>query len=763
MGHTSLIMRQKIFITVLLCSISAFAQAQTLWGGSRILATQGDTSWITNMTGIRTFSLGNAFLQFTGPTTSIKTFTLPNASSTILTDNAAVTIAQGGTGQTTKAAAFDALSPMTTAGDLITGGASGTGTRLAMGTALQQIRVNAGGTALEYFTPSSGSGDISNGGNTTGAAITIGTNDAFGLNLETNNVTRFAITGAASTGGQVTQTAVTASTNVVTDLQTLRVNSTGTAADNFGGGLLFQGESSTTDNQDMGRISAYWTTATHASREAGFAFQLGNSAGAIANTMVLDRVNDSDGQLKVGASAPVLIDNDEITYDNDFSIKGSSFQNLSLLTTDGALYINGTSVSSGVGNPSTRVQINANSSGTPSTGFGPRILLTGESSTTNEQEMVGLRAAWTTATHATREARFTVQLGDAGGALTDVFEVNRSSDADGAILIGTGNTLLIDNDEMTAGVPFTISGGTNAITIGGSSGNTVIGGTAGSGTIQLYSTTGNISSIRETSTTNSTIGIGVIARSSGTPAAGFGSRIDFSNESTTTVDRDAGRIEAAWTTATDATRTSDLVFSTVNSATLAEAFRVYGNKRAMVGGGTNQASAALQVTSTTGGFLPPKMTDAQMAAISSPTEGLLVENTTVGGLCWYSGANWERLSTNVSPSISAGTGAGSGASASISGSDLAGVITITAGTSASTSATVATITFNTAFKTAPRAIIIAEANENAFAVRTTGIAGRSWYVPSADIAAGSFIIKSGSASNLAANGTEYKFFYHVIN
>ena len=41
---------------------------------------------------------GSDFVQFTGPTTSTKTFTLPNASATILTDNATVTVAQGGTG-----------------------------------------------------------------------------------------------------------------------------------------------------------------------------------------------------------------------------------------------------------------------------------------------------------------------------------------------------------------------------------------------------------------------------------------------------------------------------------------------------------------------------------------------------------------------------------------------------------------------------------------------------------------------------------------
>jgi hypothetical protein len=45
-----------------------------------------------------------------------------------------VPLNKGGTGQTTKAAAFDALSPMSTIGDIIYGGTAGTGTRLAIGT-----------------------------------------------------------------------------------------------------------------------------------------------------------------------------------------------------------------------------------------------------------------------------------------------------------------------------------------------------------------------------------------------------------------------------------------------------------------------------------------------------------------------------------------------------------------------------------------------------------------------------------------------------
>lgn len=44
-------------------------------------------------------------------------------------------IAEGGTGQITKSAAFDALSPMSAVGDMILGGTSGSGTRVAIGTA----------------------------------------------------------------------------------------------------------------------------------------------------------------------------------------------------------------------------------------------------------------------------------------------------------------------------------------------------------------------------------------------------------------------------------------------------------------------------------------------------------------------------------------------------------------------------------------------------------------------------------------------------
>lgn len=61
-----------------------------------------------------------------------------------------VSIANGGTGQTTASAAFDAISPMTALGDLIYGGAAGTDTRLAGNT-----------TATKQFLSQTGNGSVS--------------------------------------------------------------------------------------------------------------------------------------------------------------------------------------------------------------------------------------------------------------------------------------------------------------------------------------------------------------------------------------------------------------------------------------------------------------------------------------------------------------------------------------------------------------------------------------------------------------------------
>ena len=102
---------------------------------------------------------GSGFTLFSGPATTVKTFTLPNASCTILTTNAAVTEVQGGTNQTTY-----------TLGDILYSSASNTLSKLSGNT-----------TSTKQYLSQTGTGTVSaapawatiSGSDITGAALTV--------------------------------------------------------------------------------------------------------------------------------------------------------------------------------------------------------------------------------------------------------------------------------------------------------------------------------------------------------------------------------------------------------------------------------------------------------------------------------------------------------------------------------------------------------------------------------------------------------------
>ena len=99
-----------------LCAVSASAQP-TLWGAAKIWVAQGDTGFVPNLADVRTFTLGTNFLKFAGPSSTFKTITFPNASTTVLTTNAAVTVAQGGTNATSASiTAFNNITGYTASG-----------------------------------------------------------------------------------------------------------------------------------------------------------------------------------------------------------------------------------------------------------------------------------------------------------------------------------------------------------------------------------------------------------------------------------------------------------------------------------------------------------------------------------------------------------------------------------------------------------------------------------------------------------------------
>ena len=57
------------------------------------------------------------------------------------------------------------------------------------------------------------------------------------------------------------------------------------------------------------------------------------------------------------------------------------------------------------------------------------------------------------------------------------------------------------------------------------------------------------------------------------------------------------------------------------------------------------ASAILDLTSTTKGFLPPRMTTTEKNAIATPAQGLFIFDTTLVKLCVYNGTAWETVTS----------------------------------------------------------------------------------------------------------------------
>ena len=141
-----------------------------------------------------------------------------------------IAIANGGTGQTTKAAAFDALSPMTTAGDIIYGGTSGTGTRLPKGTDGQVLTLASGvptwssnsngGASLISATATMAATDTYNlivfSGSTAGQTITLPSAITVGAGREITikNIASVSVSVASAAGNLISDSTTTGATSL---------------------------------------------------------------------------------------------------------------------------------------------------------------------------------------------------------------------------------------------------------------------------------------------------------------------------------------------------------------------------------------------------------------------------------------------------------------------------------------------------------------------------------------------------------------------
>ena len=84
-----------------------------------------------------------------------------------------------------------------------------------------------------------------------------------------------------------------------------------------------------------------------------------------------------------------------------------------------------------------------------------------------------------------------------------------------------------------------------------------------------------------------------------------------------------------------------LTFQTRSTSTISEAMRIDSEGR--VGINTVSPSAPLEVSSTTGGVIMPRMNTTQRTAISSPTPGEMVYDTDLNKFYGYTSSGWTAL------------------------------------------------------------------------------------------------------------------------
>jgi hypothetical protein len=80
-----------------------------------------------------------------------------------------------------------------------------------------------------------------------------------------------------------------------------------------------------------------------------------------------------------------------------------------------------------------------------------------------------------------------------------------------------------------------------------------------------------------------------------------------------------------------------------DDTTSTEHMRILDSGNVGIGTASPNASAILELSSTTKGLLPPRLTTTQRDAVGSPAEGLLIYNDTTNKLNVHNGSGWEAV------------------------------------------------------------------------------------------------------------------------
>jgi len=173
----------------------------------------------------------------------------------------------------------------------------------------------------------------------------------------------------------------------------------------------------------------------------------------------------------------------------------------------------------------------------------------------------------------------------------------------------------------------------------------IINASTSSGLVQSADTSGTIE-LQSNGTTKLTvngIGVGIGTNSPTNRLSVVGGRTNLTaNNETFSLGVQYGSGAGLYYVGATNSATPDLVFSQVGGL---ERMRVTNEGTVAIGTFSPNASAILDVQSTTKGVCMPNMTTAQKNAISSPAAGLIVFDTTLAKLCVYTGSAWETITS----------------------------------------------------------------------------------------------------------------------
>ena len=355
--------------------------------------------------------------------------------------------------------------------------------------------------------------------------------------------TLYSITPSGAQSIQVRDSVTGALSNVLT----LRHNSTGAVTNSFGGRLLLQAESDSQEDRTIATFDWLWTDATDASRKGTFTLSASDS---VTTRAVFQ--GHADGTVaRAGICGGIS---------NSWNLFVSGTQALTL--TD-----------AGTTTTPTALLVAHNSSGTPAAGMGVQIALAAGTDSISSRTQFTITSSWVDAVDASRDAQAIFYIADAGSTTREFLRM----ESDGATALGAiGGTGIIAGTKLVIRTASDSFIGLDVRANSASQSANIFQATNSAGATHLHVTGGGITgcTVRTANTNTSATALTLTHVTSATPAASFGVNMQSYLTSSTGATRQVGMQLMDWANATDASYRSRFRLFVYDVTTSREAMRV---------------------------------------------------------------------------------------------------------------------------------------------------------------------------------------------